>query len=413
MAQARGPSEAVPGLTAAAPKSGERRPVSLAKLSERDPGTLRPQNHSSRRAIIALQCASERIALAMPSTWQRTDALSGSGARKKPSAQKSRFFAARAGPLLKRESDYRSNLKTESQIDMNTKHRFITISSIALCASCALWVSSAGARPRLSYSLTDLGVLPGQQESIPAAINNQGQVAGTSGASAFRYTSTRKIPMEDVARHSAKGISRGFGINGSGLVVGDSTFGKDFSHAAVFSNGSATDLGTLKEGGNYSRANGINASGQVVGSSSKTLDGASSRAFIVSTASSSSAMIDLGTLGGAHAQALAINDSGFVTGNSQTHPTDRPDSIHAFIWHATTGPVPESPEIPSNPSRRRMLDLGALDGDFSYGTSISSKNHVAGYSTINNFDDRVHAFLYDGEKMIDLGSLSGASWTSI
>ena len=292
---------------------------------------------------------------------------------------------------------------------MNTKHRFITISSIALCASCALWVSSAGARPRLSYSLTDLGVLPGQPESIPAAINNQGQVAGTSGASAFRYTGARKILMEDVARQSAKGISRGFGINDSGLVVGDSTFGKDFSHAAVFSNGSATDLGTLKEGGNYSRANGINASGQVVGSCSTTLDGASSRAFIVSTASSSSAMIDLGTLGGAHAQALAINDSGFVTGNSQTHTADRPDSIHAFIWHATTGPVPESPEIPSNPSRRRMLDLGALDGDFSYGTSISSKNHVAGYSTINNFDDRVHAFLYDGEKMLDLGSLGGAS----
>jgi probable HAF family extracellular repeat protein len=215
--------------------------------------------------------------------------------------------------------------------------------------------------------------------------------------------------MEDVAKNSAKGISRGFGINDSGLVVGDSTFGKDFSHAAIFSNGSATDLGTLKEGGDYSRANGINASGQVVGSCSTTLDGASSRAFIVSTASSPSAMIDLGTLGGAHAQALAINDSGFVTGNSQTHPTDRPDSIHAFIWHATMESVPESPEIPSNPSRRRMLDLGALDGDFSYGTSISSKNHVAGYSTINNFDDRVHAFLYDGEKMLDLGSLSGAS----
>ncbi len=297
-------------------------------------------------------------------------------------------------------------------MDMNTKHHFITIvSSIALCACCTLEASSADPLPRLSYSLTDLGVLPDQPASIPAAINNQGQVAGTSGASAFRYTSTSKIPMEDVARHSTKGISRGFGINDSGLVVGDSTFGKDFSHAAVFSQGSATDLGTLTEGGNFSRANGINASGQVVGSSSKTLDGASSRAFIVSTASSSSAMTDLGTLGGAHAQALAINDSGFVTGNSQisqTNATVRPDVIHAFILQAT-GPGPEPPEVSLNPNRRKMLDLGTLGGDFSYGTAISSKNHVAGYSTINNFDDRVHAFLYDGEKMLDLGSLSGAS----
>jgi probable HAF family extracellular repeat protein len=262
---------------------------------------------------------------------------------------------------------------------------------MALTACCAIGVSSAGAHARPSYSLTDLGALSDQKESIPVAINNQGQVVGTSGVSAFRYTSTMKIPMENVARQS-KGISRGFGINGSGVVVGDSTFGKDFSHAVVFSNGSATDLGTLKEGGNFSRANGINAYGQVIGFSSETPDGTSSRAFIVGTAASySSSMIDLGTLGGAHAQALAINDSGFVTGNSKTASTAV--STHAFIWHAKTG----------------MLDLGTLDGDFSYGTSISSKNHVAGYSTINNFDDRVHAFLYDGEKMLDLGSLSGAS----
>jgi len=267
------------------------------------------------------------------------------------------------------------------------------LTSIALTACCAIGVSSAGAQSRLSYSLTDLGVLPDQQDSSPAAINNQGQVAGTSGVSAFRYTSNRKMPMEAVARQSAKGISRGFGINDLGVVVGNLTFGEDFSHAVVFSNGSATDLGTLKEGGNFSRANGINAYGQVVGFSSETLDGTSSRAFIVGTGSYSSPMIDLGTLGGAHAQALAINDSGFVTGNSQAKTADITESTHAFIWHANTG----------------MLDLGTLDGDFSYGTSISSKSHVAGYSTINNFDGRVHAFLYNGEKMIDLGSLGGAS----
>ena len=294
------------------------------------------------------------------------------------------------------------------------------LTSIALTACCAIGVSSAGAQIRLSYTLTDLGVLPDQKPNVtrPAAISGQAkdgqvQVAGTSDAFAFRYTSGSKIPMEYVDKNAAESISRGFGINGSGQVVGDSTFGtKTTSHAAMFSDGSATDLGTLKDSGNFSRANGINAYGQVIGFSSETLDGASSRAFIVGTSSYSSPMIDLGTLGGAHAQALAINDSGFVTGNSQTHTADRPDSIHAFIWHAATGPVSESLEIPSNPNRRRMLDLGALDGHFSYGTSISSKNHVAGYSTINNFDDRVHAFLYNGEKMIDLGSLSGASLES-
>ena len=190
-------------------------------------------------------------------------------------------------------------------------------------------------------------------------------------------------------------ISRGFGINGSGLVVGDSTLREGLQPRRGFQQWIRDGLGDPKRGGNFSRANGINANGQVVGFCSETLDGASSRAFIVSTAGSSRAMIDLGTLGGAYAQALGINDSGFVTGNSQIK-SDL-GATHAFIWEWNAG----------------MVDLGTLDGDFSYGTSINAKNHVAGYSTIDKDDGRVHAFLYDGEKMhdqmLDLGSLSGTS----
>ena len=211
--------------------------------------------------------------------------------------------------------------------------------SIALTACCAIGVSSALAQ---TYVVTDLGVLPDQKSGVstPAAINdqkqgNEVQVAGTSGTSAFRYTSGEsvKTPMQNVGANPAGSISRGFGINGSGLVVGDSTFGnKKTRHAAIFSNGSAKDLGTLKNGGAFSRANGINAFGQVVGFSSETLDSNKSRAFLVGMLAPSSGMTDLGTLGGIYAQALAINDSGFVTGNSQT--TDKAGSTHAFIWHA-------------------------------------------------------------------------------
>jgi probable HAF family extracellular repeat protein len=203
-------------------------------------------------------------------------------------------------------------------------------------------------------------------------------VAGTSGTSAFRYTSTNKTPMEDVDRNPVQSISRGFGINGSGSVVGDSTFGtSDTSHAALFSNGSATDLGTLKNVGLFSRANGINAFGQVVGFSSDKRDGENSRAFIANPSIGPRSMIDLGTLGEVYAQALGINDSGFVTGNSQTTSISTSGPTHAFIWHIKTN----------------MVDLGMLAGDFSYGTFINTNNHVVGYSTINNFDDRLHAFL--------------------
>lgn len=57
-----------------------------------------------------------------------------------------------------------------------------------------------------------------------------------------------------------------------------------------------------------------------------------------------------------------------------------------------------------------MVDLGTLAGDFSYGTSINANNHVAGYSTIDKDNDRVHAFLHDGKQMLDLGSLGGAAF---
>jgi probable HAF family extracellular repeat protein len=277
---------------------------------------------------------------------------------------------------------------------MNTKHHLITcLSAVALTACVAIGVASAGAE---TYSLTDLGILPGKKEnaSTAAAINDSGQVAGTSAGTAFRYTRERKISMEDVGKNPY-GITRGFGLSSSGQVVGDSTFGAkgSISRAALFGNGAAKDLGTLK-GWIFSRANGINASGQVVGFAGQTLDSDHGRAFLVETTGKSNSLIDLGTLGGDYAQAWGINDSGYVTGHAQPFGINQP--AHAFIWHLNMG----------------MVDLGTLAGDFSYGTFINANNHVVGYSTIDKNNDRVHAFLHDGKDMLDLGSLGGASMDS-
>ena len=257
---------------------------------------------------------------------------------------------------------------------------------IALAACCAIGVSSAGAQ---TYSLTDLGFLPNKKENVStaAAINESGHVTGTSGGAAFRYTGK----MEELGQ-DPNGFSRGFGIDVSGQVVGDSTFDKagSISHAALFTKGLVYDLGTQRGSGTFSRANGINASGQVVGFSSEKRDGEEARAFIIGIVGRSAPMVDLGTLGGQYAQAWGINDSGFVTGNSRTKGDG---ATHAFIWHKTG-----------------MLDLGTLSGDFSYGTFINANNHVVGYSTIDTENDRVHAFLHDGKQMFDLGSLGGAAY---
>jgi|GEM_PF-942988 len=292
-------------------------------------------------------------------------------------------------------SYYRAIIRYQSSL-----HRLnVGLISIGLIACLAIGVSTghAQAPPQRSYNLTDLGILPAKKArvSTPAAINEQALVTGTSGMSyvdesAFLYDPKRnKEAMEDLGRNAA-GISRGFAINGIGDVVGDSTFGTSeaISHAALFSNGKVADLGTLKSGGAYSRATGINASGQVVGFSSPQRDCGANRAFLWSP---SMGMKDIGTLGGAYAQAFGINDSGFVTGTSQIADSGRVTMTHAFIYPMTL--------------RTNMVDLGTLGGNDSYGMAINVNNHVVGYSTVNI--ERVHAFLHDGTKMRDLGSLGG------
>ena len=284
----------------------------------------------------------------------------------------------------KRHNNKDNNMK--GTMKMNSK----LILSLAAC--CAIGLSSAGAQ---MYSLTDLGYLPNKKDNVStaAAINDSGQVAGTSGGAAFRYTQEK---MEDLSR-DPYGFSRGFGIDGFGQVVGDATFDKEgsISHAALFSGGSVRDLGILKGSGPYSRANGINASGQVVGFSSEKFDGEGARAFIIMNTSVKARMVDLGTLGGYFAQAWGISDSGSVTGNSETKG-DMGLVTHAFLWQKDLG----------------MVDLGTLAGDYSYGTFINANNHVVGYSTIDGKNDRVHAFLHNGKEMFDLGSLGGASMES-
>ena len=256
------------------------------------------------------------------------------------------------------------------------------------------------------YDLVDLAAPPenGQKAflSMPAAMNDRAQVTGiadlgSGNQSAFLYRprNEKETAVEYLDENPAIS-SRGFGINSVGDVVGDVSIARqrDVRHATLFRNGKTLDLGVLQEG-DSSRANSINASGLVVGFSGPGRDSNASRAFLWSAATG---MVDLGTLGGKYAQAFAINDSGYVTGTSQVSPliSHAPGGTHAFLYQPLSIPAP--PIV-------RMLDLGTLGGQNSYGTAINASNHVVGYSLINTFDNRIHAFLHDGTQLRDLGSL--------
>lgn len=279
-------------------------------------------------------------------------------------------------------------------------NRYLSVSLLVAINVTCLGVAVPLAFARTAYVITDLGVLPGKKSSVASAINNHGQVTGTSSlansfaASAFRYDSKPKASLENLNQGNGK-TSRAFAINDLSVVVGDcthSTPNEVVARAALFSNNIVTDLGVLGNAGSFSRATDINNAGYVVGVASRALDSEKSRAFVWSKFMG---MRDIGTLGGPYAQALAINDRGAITGGSMIATSDDPDTTHAFLYQLNT----RAPGA--------MRDLGTLGGEYSYGTAINAKNHVAGYSATNTVDNRIHAFLYDGFVMHDLGSIVG------
>ena len=87
------------------------------------------------------------------------------------------------------------------------------------------------------------------------------------------------------------------------------------------------DLGSL---GGTSSATALNASGEVVGSSATT-ESQVTHAFYWS---STSGMVDMGTLGGNQSQAFGINSRGIIVGSSNLTDNATGDP---FIWAPTTG----------------------------------------------------------------------------
>lgn len=268
-------------------------------------------------------------------------------------------------------------------------------STVTLLGAVAAWALTVVTAHSQTFSVKDVGTVSGMSLATPIGMNDASQVIGTYGTGA----ESRAFRFEGAGYGGRKEIgdagSRAFAINVDGLAAGDTLVKGDFNHAALFKDGLAADLGTLR-GALFSRANGINNLQNVVGSSGSSLDGECARAFFWST---SSGMLDLGTLGGPYAQAMGINENNFITGTSQIKSRSI-GATHAFVVQAPS---------PGRGFAVPMQDLGTLGGPSSYGIAINAANHVVGYSTLSAFDSRYHAFISDGGKMMDLGSLSPKS----
>jgi probable HAF family extracellular repeat protein len=256
--------------------------------------------------------------------------------------------------------------------------RHLTMIALWLAAACASSTASA----TVMYSVTDLGMLPGDNSVVPASINNNGQVVGASGVSgitshAFLYGGGM---MHDLGTLAGCNSITASGININGQVVGyaDST-NNTGQHAFLYSAGVMQDIGHL--GGNGSQALAINASGQIVGDSA-TPGNAGYHGFVYSGGS----MQDLGTLaqGFGNSIAYSINDAGQIAGGADFRQTQ--GGFHAFLY-----------------SGGLMLDLGTLGGTYSNAFGINSTGQVIGASLLAG-DQIWHATLYSGGVLHDLGT---------
>jgi probable HAF family extracellular repeat protein len=241
---------------------------------------------------------------------------------------------------------------------------------------CFVW---HGVVREINGVITDLSALPGENNSAPVWITDNGLIAGLSENGLID-------PLTDFPRLRAVLWNRDRRI---------------------------VDLGTL--GGNSSMGLAANSRGQVIGVALNAIeenpDFAPVMTFFLPAATQARAFLwqngfmqDLGTLGGNDAAAWGVNESGQIVGLSFTNTTPNDTTgiptVHPFLWKNGT-----------------MQDLGSLGGTLSIPGSldhfggirvINESGEVAGTSTLAG-DEVWHAFVWSNGRMIDLGTLGGSS----
>jgi probable HAF family extracellular repeat protein len=213
--------------------------------------------------------------------------------------------------------------------------------------------------------VVDLGV-----SGEATAVNDHGEVAGTSAGRAFVWRHGTVVELGTLGGT----FSAATDINNHGDVVGGSDVAGGGQHAVLWRAGRTVDLGTL--GGDYSYAYAVNDAGEVVGVS--TLEPGN---FLVHAFSwRDGAMTDLGVLS-YDARAYDVNNRGQVVGDSML---DGVSGI-AVIWQGgTVTPLLTRPAQPV-----AVNDLGQVAGSF-WGNS---------------------PFLLDRGKVTELGRLSATAFT--
>ena len=263
----------------------------------------------------------------------------------------------------------------------------------------------------MTGGMVDLG-----QAVRPTAINNLGQAVGSfpttclslPSRSNFLWTATNGF-VDIGALSCPMANTEPTDVSDHGHVVGWGDLGADYFAFLWTSIGGLRSLGTGLGGSAASIASDVNNLGQVAGHAWTTLFrpffpfppglctdlSAGPRHAFLWTATT---RMDLGTLGGPYSEAVAVNNRGEVAGCSAFSALPSFPDKHAFQWTPTTG----------------MVDLGTLGGRGSWATAMNADGWVVGASNYSGDTSRTHAFLWTAaDGMVDLGTLGGGGSTAL
>mgnify|MGYP001393667953 CR=1 FL=1 len=255
-----------------------------------------------------------------------------------------------------------------------------------------------------TYSVADLGLLPGDTASWSIYLNSSGQVTGCSDTSnsqstvcnwadagtAFVWSSTGG--MQNLGTLPGDNFSVGFFITDSGKVVGSSwNLQTQTGHGFLWTqSGGITDLGTLPGGSSYSDADQITSKGVIVGESA--VSNGDVHAVLWTPSGSTYQIHDEGTLPGApYSYPYSINNSNEVVGVAYFNAAGT--IFHAFSWSKAAG----------------WKDLGTLPGGkTSIADWINDSGLIVGQSTSSQFPSGVATFWQSG-RIHAIGTLPGGT----
>jgi len=275
-----------------------------------------------------------------------------------------------------------------------------------IAGAWAVLVLASALAEAQTYTITDIGVLKGDNESNGFWINNLGVVVGCSDTQTLQgypctglvpgqhaFTWTKSGGMKDLGTLSGATVSGAIGINDSGTVVGYSNvngqLATNFVAVKWSSSGAMTNLGKLS-GGSSSAAFEINSAGEIAG------DSFLSNGIVDATSWTNNKIKNLGALPKAIFTAgLDINDNGYIVGES-VFRYGPPFTSHAFLWNGST-----------------MKDLGTLSGGVtSMANAINNAGLIVGQSDGTITKGHWHAVLWNtSDKIQDLGTLPGGTYS--